>query len=161
MIRKILGILLVVVFAVQNSSCSFKLDGQESRRMFRVIISALENKDKDKLKKLLAPALFDYVKSEDIDSQIDNAFEFFKGHVISYPYINGSSSSMSAENGKQTMLIIRPRVDDIKTSEGTYSVGFNARIVYSDDITTEGLWHITIYKPDGEYCEIGYVLPNY
>jgi hypothetical protein len=123
--------------------------------MFDDIIYALDNKDKEHLKSLFAPNAL--TLSPNIDAQIDEIMDFYKGKSIYDGIVDDGRSSRHTINGKYVYLTMNPNISDFKTDRASYSLRFFAVCVDAEDSNQVGLWIIRLFR-DGDpnkECKVG------
>ncbi|MCM1525045.1 MAG: DUF5104 domain-containing protein, partial [Ruminococcus sp.] len=114
------------------------------------VIDCFINKDSETLKELFCSKVKNKV---DFDEQIDEAFEFVKGNIISYDDHITSSSSVDYDEGKLVKRHYGPSIKNIKTdAKRTYKLYINLYTVYDKDEEQVGITSLTIYEnEDSEY----------
>ncbi|OPX41874.1 hypothetical protein CLHUN_42510 [Ruminiclostridium hungatei] len=97
-IKRLLPFVTIIALSFTLSSCSsyrsevlFKDYDKISDMRFQNIATALENKDKEKLKNMFSPGVLKEAK--DIDSNIEYLMNFFKGEIKSKEGSNNVSGS--------------------------------------------------------------------
>lgn len=116
------------------------------------IINYLENGDNEGLKKMFCNKT---LANENIDKQIQEAIDLFKGKIISYDIKSGACSE-SFREGKRDYLFISPSIKNIVTDKNNkYQIKFYTYIVCAEDSDKEGISEISIESDSGEECIIG------
>ena len=112
---------------------------------FQNIIEALENKDKEALKKMFAPNALKEAK--DIDGGIDYIMEFYKGKMKSRD--NGTIPSKGlVEDGQKKSELDCEYI--VTTDKDTYIVFFIDQIVDTKNPDNVGLYMLQIIKESDE-----------
>lgn len=119
-----------------------------------VILEAFSNDDKQKLSDLFS----EMSRSDnDLDTQIDEAFDFFKGNIVSHQENSTPVENTSTKKGQ----IIRSDISNsstIKTDTGNeYRLTFSDRIVYngSNNNKETGIMYITLRDEKENVIYIG------
>ncbi|MBO5449121.1 MAG: DUF5104 domain-containing protein [Ruminococcus sp.] len=127
--KKVITILMVTIMAFSTlCSCGsgeYKTPTQQAKEMQTEIMKCFENEDKDTLKSFFSEYATD---NYDLDSQIDEAFDFIDGKIVSYdePFGRADGSSERKAYGAET--------SNIKTDKGTeYSIGFKGWLTNNKD----------------------------
>lgn len=121
--------------------------------MFDEFISALDNKDSNALKKLFSKNAI--VKTPQIDEQIIDLMDFYKGKFVSNEHFGSGSSSAEQHNGIYTYLTICPLLFEVKTDKEVYSLRFNSVAKNDSNTDDEGLWLLMLINENGDKCQIG------
>lgn len=91
----------------------------------------------------------------DLDEQIENAFDFIDGEIVSYNYLIGSES-ISVDEGKRTRYQIYPSIRNIKTNNNNeYTIYFYKYVICLENPNKEGISQIDIVNESGEEIHIG------
>ena len=157
-INKFLAVLLALVMIFLtgcfNSSEEYYTPGEIARQQGQDIIHHIQNRDSESLKAMLCENL----KSRaNIDSEIEELFNFIDGEIISYDEPNGSIQSKSTTPQGTDKLGIHGDVCNIKTSTGkTYVVKFYSYLVYLEEEENVGVASITLFNHDTYDPEYGY-----
>lgn len=108
------------------------------------VIDCFINKDSETLKELFCSRA---KNSVDFDKQIDEAFEFIDGNIISYNDYFPTDSSTSYDEGKLVEKYYGPTINNIKTdAQRTYNLYFDLYTVYDKDKGKVGITSLTIYE---------------
>ncbi len=127
---------------------------QKLNEIFDTLLIALESKDEKTIKNLMAPELAN--TSETLTTEIQCAFEFFEGNVISCENIKNVSEGEKYDNGKLIYLRIgNARIPEIITDTNTYKISFSAVLINAKNPDQEGVWRVWIGKDNGESIVIG------
>ena len=122
------------------------------------IIKYFENKDIDGLKSMFC----NKVQSEhNLDKEIEGAFEFINGKIISYDEPDGTVGGKTIKHGETTKLEFMGNVKNIKIDENegvVYSLYFNSYAVHQEDASKVGVTNIRIFLKDELLCEIGEIV---
>jgi len=125
--------------------------------MFDEIIYALDNKGREHLKSLFSQNAL--AQSPDIDKQIDEIFEFYKGKSVYDGGVDSGGGSSHIENGKYVYLFIIPSIRNFETDKAAYWLSFNVVVVDKDNPNDVGLWGIWLRSMSGneiDYeCHVG------
>lgn len=168
--KRITIILIILVFIFING-CGREKNNNKKQQvytstapkiMFDKIISALDNKDEEELKALFATNALD--KTTQIDDQIADLMDFYKGKFVSNePFDSGSGTGIQ-KNGDWIYLFITPRIKELKTNEAVYSLSFNSVPVDNENLNDVGLWGIWLRVMDGDTiiseCQVGTPYPG-
>lgn len=106
------------------------------------VIDCFINKDSETLKEMFCSrAKID----PDFDKQIDEAFEYINGNIISYDDYIPSASSANYDEGKLVERFYSPRIKNIKTdAKRTYKIVINLYTVYDKDEERVGINSLTV-----------------
>ena len=152
-------VILVLSCCVFFNSCSFESNNNtspkhEANKILDNLLIALENKDEEAIKNLMAPKLAS--NSETLNTEIQNAFDFFEGKIISYKNIETISDGEKYDNGKLIYLRIGNAItNEIITDTNTYRISFSAVLINEKNTDQEGVWRIWIGNDDEESVVIG------
>lgn len=154
---KKLAILMIIITSLFLSGCrnveSYS-QSNEANKILIIIIDALENDDSETIKELLAPDLL--TQSNTIDEEIQAAFDYFDGNILSYKNVSTPAGEESYRNGNLTYSCIGNAVSkSIVTDTGVYKISFSAVLVNEGKKTQEGVWRIWIAKEDEDGVVIG------
>ncbi len=137
------------------SSCGDDIytDREIADKNIEKVTDALENRDRDAIKKLFAINVLDEVDSE-INSSIDELLAYYEGEYISYKH-KGMSSSRDNHYGE-----VKNRINasfDVTTTNTVYSIRITIYSEYTKEIDNEGIWTICILKSeDDPWGKVGY-----
>lgn len=162
--RLFLGVIFLV-FIVILTGCDSRVywDGklksidqaQEANMILEDIINALENDDTEALKNVFAIEVQN--STSDLDSQIEEAIEYFEGEVISYDSVGTPAGSESMREGELVYSSIgNAKSKSVVTTEDTYTISFSA-ILVDDEETNQGVWRIWLGKNKEDYMILGVV----
>lgn len=156
-------LILTTLIMTVLSSCSILSNKQEVSMInspkieFDKIISALDNRDKQKLKSLFSQDSI--AKTPNIDKEIDGLFEMYQGKFVSNSSFDSGGSMGNRENGKWISLFISPYIKELKTDKAVYELHFSsvpANYKFPEEV---GLWRIILKLKDGdeviEECVVG------
>jgi hypothetical protein len=141
------------------SSCTFgsslrkiEDDGAVAEKKFERILSAIERKDKDKLKSLFSNKALR--EAEDIDENAAYAFNLFQGNVQSWELDTGPITSENVENGNKRKEI---KVwFNIKTDRENYILFFIDYPLDDFDSDNVGLYTLRIVKEQDKKGQLTY-----
>ncbi len=126
----------------------------EANEILVMIIDALENDDSETLKELFALDLL--TQSNTIDKEIQTAFDYFDGNIVSYKYVSNPAGEESYRDGKLTYSCIGNALSkSVVTDTGVYKISFSAVLINEEKKTQEGVWRIWIGKEDEDGVVIG------
>lgn len=143
-------LIIVFVFMLILTGCAEHYNTKKiSEDKSKKILNYLQDEDSEGLKKMFCQKV---KNTEDLDSQIEDAFDFFDGKVISHDNIL-SNESQTVKKGEVTYLYISPRIENIKTdSTKTYNIYVCYYVVNINNKDLEGLSKIII--EDNSYCSV-------
>lgn len=152
--RKIFIFPLIVIIVTTLCSCSktnssnITVKGQCDE-----IIRCFNEKDSDGLKSMFCETV---KKTENLDEQIENAFDFIDGEITSYDYLIGSESK-SVDEGKVTKKRVYPWITEILTDKNRkYEMQFDSYIIYENKDEAIGIICIEIFDREADTsCKIG------
>lgn len=112
------------------------------------VINCFINKDSGTLKELFCRKA---KKDPDFDKQIDKAFEYINGNIISYDDYIPSCSSTAYDEGKLVEAFFSPRIKNIKTdAKRTYKIVINLYTTYDKDEERVGINSLTVRENSEE-----------
>lgn len=96
--------------------------------------------------------------TENLDAQINAAFDFFDGNIKipNKTMFDNNSMEDSIENGKFLYYTSMPTFIGIQTDKGrTYDIGYCEFFVNKEHPSYVGMMEIDIFANDGSKCAIG------
>lgn len=119
------------------------------------LVNCFNNEDASALKEMLCQRSQEL---DDIDEQIQDAFDFIEGNITSFDENVTGSEGKSTEYGTTTKLDRFFSIDDIVTyAEQEYSIYVSENLIYQNDSKREGITQITIEnESDESEVKIGY-----
>ena len=152
--KKFLIMLLIFIFSL--TGCMFVKDNTKSESYDKSveILRCFDEKDVEGLKKLFCQHT---KKDTDIDSQIDEAFDFYKGKSLSFKFAYNGGVAGSWRDGKAVDEHIEPEIQDISTELGnTYRIYYHEYLTYEKDEKCVGVTHMIIFDENtDEMIQIG------
>ena len=147
--------ILLIVTGCGTSNINVK---EEVNRQCEELIDYLGKDDTNGLKELFCSVVSD---SQNFDSNLLEAVEFFDGTVTSYD-IKGIGSNQKTDHGNTEIIQVSTKIWDIETSTGkSYKISYYAYIVNSDNPEYVGISEIQIKSEDGKEFKLGdYSLAN-
>lgn len=131
----------------------YKADEKEvANAKLEELLTAMQNKDKEKLKSLFAKNALSIV--DDFDASMNDLFDYYEGDYISYDDWEGAFL-IEEENIDAWIKTIKPTYD-IKTSKRSYRMTFDLRTVDTGDSDNIGLWSIDIIKAENDDLTYAY-----
>ncbi len=155
--KKIVLIIIVFLIAIL-SGCS---TNRSTVDVARDVLYCFDNDDVESLKKLFCAATLS--TTDNLDTQIEEAFDFYEGKCVSYGFIN-SPSQKSVRNGKTVSLKNNPLISYIKTDSGKeYAIKVYMYCINVNYPEKVGISKISVYTYNNEYelvldAEIGELL---
>lgn len=133
-----------------NKSCSNKDVGLNYYG--QTTIDAFMNNDIETLKNIFCKNVSD---SHDLKGEIQNAFDFIDGNIISYEKINSEETGGTRRDGETIRRTGFSDIIGIKTDSGkSYEILLLCVLEYSEDISHVGVQDISVY-------EVNYTSENY
>lgn len=143
-------LLVSIIFSSCKSEVSklgkFYNDNELVNSKLEELLTAIQNKDQEKLRSLFAENVLS--KVEDFDTSMKNLFNYYEGDYISYDDCGGPLTDEAIEDGDK-VKIIKPSYE-IKTSKRSYRMTFEFRAVDTKDSNNIGLWSIDIIKTEDD-----------
>ena len=144
----------LVLFQGCSSNSEYITPEQIARNQSEIIINCVKNKDINSLKEILCEKL----KSEDnIDTQIQELFDFIDGNIISHDEpigrVGGGETTPKGTILQKTYGKIQNIVTD---TEKHYSIQFSACVINKGNEDYIGVSSITILDKDKYDPETGY-----
>ncbi|SDA32694.1 protein of unknown function [Ruminococcus sp. YE71] len=131
----------IILFIFILSGCSDQniqsTPSEKAKETQEIIIEAFVDENASAVKSILSAY---NSQNNDIDSEIESAFEFIDGKIESYdPPEYGASAAVTDENGR-VKYSYYGCTDNIITENGTiYSINFKGWYTYRDDNSKEGV----------------------
>ena len=161
--KKMITTIIATIFLILNfDGCSLlqkaytelEAESQYIENQTAEIIRCFNQKDVEGLKKLFCLNSQEYY---DLDSEIQNAFEYYEGTSESYILYNSSSAGGGMDNGEWVDKHFRPDIKNIKTDAGKqYTIGFSTYSIYKYDTGKVGIGILALYdENDNTLAVIG------
>ncbi|MCL2634699.1 MAG: DUF5104 domain-containing protein [Oscillospiraceae bacterium] len=151
--RKIILSIILVISMITVTGC-VETDSAKVRAMSEEIMQCFINKDVETLKNMFSPAIL--TMHDDIDEQIQNAFDFIDGEIISYRIPTAHNMHKQTDGGKATLHTIQPRISNIETVEGKiYRIYYAGQLANAKNEDRVGLTGLRVDFDDGTSCNIG------
>lgn len=120
------------------------------------VMECFENEDIEGLKSMFCKRVIDNI---DLNSQIEGAFEFINGKIISYDEPDGTSGGGLIKDGKRVELILRGDTENIKTDLGsTYTLSFHSYGIYKEDANKVGITYLRVIDENNIFYQIGEIV---
>jgi hypothetical protein len=127
---------------------SSAFSGETGREISEKILNFISDRDVEGLKNMFSVII---TAQPDFEEQIQEAFEFFDGVIISHGYIGGGSGHSGTRR-----LHVSPFIKDVKTdTEKTYHVQFNMLIIHTEHPDRVGISQLRIIDENGEEYVVG------
>lgn len=157
-IRKILSVFMIftVTFfrGCSSSNGEYIPPDQVARNQSEIIINSVKNKDLDSLKEILCEAL---KEKEDVDTQIQDFFEFLDGNITSHDIPYGSVRSKKTTPEETILLGLGGEISNIKTDKGkNYLIMFYSYNINKEHDDYVGVVSISILDKGAYDPETGY-----
>lgn len=124
----------------------YKADEKEvANAKLEELLTAMQNKDKEKLRSLFAKNALSIV--DDFDASMNDLFDYYEGEYVSYDDWGGP---LTEEEAIDTWIKTIKPTYDIKTSKRSYRMTFDLRTVDTGDSDNIGLWSIDIIKTEDD-----------
>ncbi len=147
--RKIMKYLTLFLTICLISGCNFLKSSLTIyvENISDTIVKCFDEKDIDTLKSLFC----DSIKSKNnLDEQIEVAFEKYDGHSISYKVTDKGWKQESIEKGKCVKRNFTPEIENIVTdANNQYSIGFNVYQINERNPSREGVTIIVLSDSNG------------
>lgn len=130
----------------------FKSDKDIAEVRMKQILAAIENHEKDTIKKMFSKSTVN--KSDDFDANIDSLFSFFQGDVESYDSWAGPGvfeEKSSGNNKKEVQSTY-----DVKTTEQKYRISIQEFLVDTENPDNIGIYSFSIIKAEDTDEEYAY-----
>lgn len=118
------------------------------------ILYCFDNNDTSKLKALFCESIVD---SHDLDAEIQEAFKFFDGKIVSQgKSIGMSEGEVKKRNEKILWQTVHPNLLNITIDNGSeYSIYFCAYLVYENHDENVGITYINVVNSENKKISIG------
>lgn len=128
------------------SGCSYNQSEptalQLAKETQETIVNGFANNDPQSIERLFSPYI---CSSSDLDTQIQSAFEYIEGKIVSYDPPEFSASPAETDGSGQVKYGMYGRTENICTDKGTeYAINFKGWYTYRDDTAKEGVYLIHI-----------------
>jgi len=157
-LNKIILVLLVAT-VVCFTSCikiseKYINTDKEQKKISEEILKCLNEDDAEAFKNMFCNKI---KASENFDNQIQDAFNFFEGKIVSYDdLIRADSDGKSWIDGKLSRVSTSGRVTNVVNDETKrYSIKFYNYLICTEDKDKEGISEVTIKSNNGSECKIG------
>lgn len=149
-------VITICIFCVFLSSCELGIlyndDSTVGLKNLEKFVDCLEQVDKNAIKALFAPNIVK--QTNDIDDQIDELFQYYKGTYISDSASGGIGSGDSYEYG----IVVKhlEMLYDIQTTTLNYHIGIQWYTQDDYDENNVGIWSLYIesYIKDSDWTTI-------
>ncbi len=132
-------------------------DDSEGDECALKVMDCFINKDSETLKEMFCSKA---KIRPDFDEQINEAFEFIDGNIISYDDYIISCSSVSYDDGKLVERYYGPIIRNVKTdTQRTYKLYVNLYTVYNKDEGRIGINSFSIYEDESNEHTVGLPAP--
>ncbi|MBD5145757.1 MAG: DUF5104 domain-containing protein [Ruminococcus sp.] len=150
-------LIILLITAIITGGCtnnSYESPSKIAQQYSDDILYCFDNNDIQKLKTLFCESIS---QSHDLENEIQTAFEFFDGNIVSKGKgIGMSEGGVLRENGKVSKLTVHPNLLYITTDTGAeYSIYFCAYLVYENHSENIGITYINVFNSDNEKISIG------
>lgn len=163
-LRFICVALSVILTALCFSGCSFvnsiinKENVPNNLEYSQKIVDCFNNRDKAALKELLCAKTQGL---DDIDTQIQEGFDFLKGKITSFNKDVSGAEEKSVDHGTIEELTQSLIIRDVLTDENTsYRIDVSVNYIYLEDADRKGITFISIENDESEVL-IGYLWPDH
>lgn len=155
-------ILKIIFFIIILTTISFIFTGcfegkyinsnKIEKEQCEAILQYLDNDDVEGLKSMFCNKV---ESSTELDTQIQDAMDFFEGKTISYDTVLGAGGG-SYKDGKIDWKDIHPHITEIVTDANKkYDIKFYSYIICESDKDKVGISEISIKSENDEECIIG------
>lgn len=160
---KIIKLIFPVLFCIMLSSCGmissvmeeseeydpadiFANDYPFAEETALKVVDCLNESDEEGLKALLSESV---LSQEDVDAQIDELFDFYKGKSVSHNEVRRNEASTESRDGRYVFKILEIDVHQILTDENeTYNLEFYYGVV--DDKNPSNIGILKLWFRDEE-----------
>ena len=143
-------LLVSIIFSSCKSGTSrfgkFYNDNELVNSKLEELLTAIQNKDREKIKSLFAKNILS--KVEDFETSMKKLFDYYEGDYVSYDDCGGPLTDEAIVNGDK-VKIIKPSYE-IETSKRSYRMTFELRTDDTKDSNNIGLWSIDIIKTEDD-----------
>ncbi len=147
---KFLKILIASLLFFSLTSCIFVNDKTKSESYDKSVevLRCFNEKDAEGLKELFCP----YTRNNDnIDAEIEAAFDFYKGESISFKFAYNGGVAGSMVNGKAVDKHIEPEIENILTDlDNTYRIYYHEYLTYEEDEKCVGITYMIIFDENSD-----------
>jgi len=117
------------------------------------VMECFENEDIEGLKSMFCKRVIDNI---DLNSQIESAFEFINGKIISYDEPDGTSGGGLIKDGERVELILSGKITNIKTDKGDiYRITFTSYGIHESDPDRIGISQLSVFSQNDSRYIIG------
>ncbi len=155
--KKLISIFLVLtVSTLCFAGCigvGFATPEEKAKQQSSQIIKCFENKDKDRLKSMFCKTVSDKCN---LDEEIQEAFDFINGEIVSYDEPHGISGGASFEDGERIRQSLRGHISYIKTdTDKTYNLRFHSYLIFKANKNNVGVTNISLILQNDKVYDIG------
>lgn len=164
---KIIKLIFPVLFCIMLSSCGmissvmeeseeydpadiFANDYPFAEETALKVVDCLNESDEEGLKALLSESV---LSQEDVDAQIDELFDFYKGKSISHNDVRRNEASTESRDGRYVFKILEIDVHQILTDENeTYNLEFYYGVVDDKNPSNIGILKLWFRDEEGRFA---------
>ena len=158
--KKIISIFISLVLVIYgftgciDDKSSVSPPPDEMARLQSVsVMECFENEDIEGLKSMFCKRVIDNI---DLNSQIEGAFEFINGKIISYDEPDGTSGGGLIKDGERVELILGGKITNIKTDKGDiYRITFTSYGIHESDPDRIGISQLSVFSQNDSRYIIG------
>ena len=165
-VRKRASILICIIFVVETlCGCSianrfnnFVSQEQEIKTIAQQVMQCIVNKNKTELLHLFSTDIQNNY-AQQITFELDRAFEFINGKIISYDYAGIYGGGATTHYGKTTYFHCYPEFRNVITDTGfEYVIEISFHYIWEEKPEREGVTRIKIIDAENykNYVEIGF-----
>ncbi len=153
-----ISIVIIMVLSIFLTGCSLNLDIWDftdnssekltPKQIMEEILDCFEKKDAERLKSLFSEKANS--NEDDLNNEISEAFDFFKGNVVSVGHVYGDRfTAETREEYGITKKNILGEANDIEMDNGkVYTIAYAGWEIFKADETALGVNAVTVYKPN-------------
>lgn len=155
MVKKIC-VAIIIIMLFSSTSCigeSFEMQ-EEIKDTAGKVMEYIANEDADSLFNMFSPYIKENRKDETMN-EIEKAFEYIDGEIVSYEYRGEGGGGKSKRDGKIVLYRCYPEFGEVITDTGTeYIVSITHYHIWDEKPEWEGVGKIVIYEEDDVECGI-------
>jgi len=155
--KKVITIVIIIIVSTIITACAndpnYKTPDERSKQQQINVVECFKNKDAEKFKKMFCPKI---ISKGNIDNEIQEAFNFIDGDIVSYDEPRGRIGGKTIQYGRTTECEFRGKIVNIKTDTGhLYHITFTSYDIFNDDADKVGISELGVFSDNGIEHTIG------
>ena len=142
--------MIILIFAFSLTSCASNqhVDKKEIGNTVEQMMEYIVNENKSDLLNYFCSDIQENREEETLE-EMEKAFEFINGNIVSYDYAGTGGGQETIHEGKTVFYDCRPEFRNVTTDTGyKYTVRFDYQHIWDERPECEGITKITIINSD-------------